>query len=225
MAENPLLPHRKLQELFTLMQRCRKLESKRKDATGGREAVLAGTTIHLEQGDLFSVAPSDAAAELAPKSLTERTLTDGFNPTISRWLALAAITRGLQLSGTSRIALTLARSSVTEPGWQEALAWAQSDRLPLVFCITQIPSTSRSKLAWPEVSRVCERLTLPTLTVDGEDAVAVYRVMQEAALRARTALGPSLIWAVGSPAPPVGKATPTARLRAYMAARKIPLPD
>jgi hypothetical protein len=79
----------------------------------------------------------------------------------------------------------------------------------------------------PAMSRFAKRMKLPVLTVDGEDAVAVYRVMQESVLRARQGGGPSVLWAVMTPSrslaamPPSSQ--PIARLRSYLAARKIPL--
>ena len=77
------------------------------------------------------------------------------------------------------------------------------------------------------MTRFAKRHKLPVLTVDGEDAVAVYRVMQESALRARQGGGPSVLWAVMTPKQSVAtmpaSIQPVARLRGYLAARKIPL--
>jgi TPP-dependent pyruvate/acetoin dehydrogenase alpha subunit len=71
------------------------------------------------------------------------------------------------------------------------------------------------------------------MPVDGEDAVGVYRVMQESALRARLGGGPAVIWAFMNPGlnsspsrtadQPRAK-QPIARLRSYLAARQITLP-
>ena len=77
------------------------------------------------------------------------------------------------------------------------------------------------------MSRLAKRVKLPVLTVDGEDAVAVYRVMQESVLRARLGGGPAVLWAVMTPAAEAAKmkrsSQPIARLEKYMAARKITL--
>jgi hypothetical protein len=63
------------------------------------------------------------------------------------------------------------------------------------------------------------------VSVDGEDAVAVYRVMQECVVRTRVIGGPAVIWALSTPATaPLTRAQqPIARLRSYMAARNIKL--
>ncbi len=80
---------------------------------------------------------------------------------------------------------------------------------------------------YASMSRFAKRIKLPILTVDGEDAVAVYRVMQESVLRARFGGGPAILWAVmtplraSSPKPP-RSSQPIARLESYMKARDIP---
>ena len=65
------------------------------------------------------------------------------------------------------------------------------------------------------------------LTVDGEDAVAVYRTAQEGILRARVGGGPAVLWAAlatvaEAKARPASQ-RPVARLTRYMRARKIAL--
>jgi pyruvate dehydrogenase E1 component alpha subunit len=62
---------------------------------------------------------------------------------------------------------------------------------------------------------------LPYFPVDGEDAVAVYRVMQETSARARAGGGPSVIWAMLSATRLTPRQQPLRRLEAYMAARDI----
>jgi hypothetical protein len=227
--ENPLLPHRKLQELYKLIEHCRTLETKQRTPSS-REAILAATTIHLEDGDHLCTAPGDAAVALAPTPKASNAY-EGFTPSLPRLLITAALTRGFQLAGSPQITLAYSNANSKEEGWAEAFTWAQTDRLPLVFCIADAPrpraASSKTALTWPNVDRLCRRLQFPTLTVDGEDAVAVFRTMQEAALRARSGHGPSLIWAMLSPAGTklTRSQTPTARLKRYLAARKIPIPQ
>lgn len=273
LPENPLLPHRKLQELYTLMQRCRALDLKHARAkrrgpktrgSAAREALLAATSIHLLPGDLLCAEPGDHAAEqLAPipKASNTAALSLLALPQSSpRPLLCAAAARGLQAAAAEGIVLAYAniRSSAagnpTAAGWGAALEWAQSAQLPLLLACTdanpQAAAASRSS-AWksgPEplnfrsMSRLAHRLRLPLLPVDGEDAVAVYRVMQESALRARMGGGPAVIWALMSPtlSPASGSARtrtarssppglpraqpPIARLRSYLTTRGIPLP-
>src|ERR1700761_9854841 len=68
LAENPLLPHRRLQELHALMLRCRDLDRKntRKNrGTSGlaREGLLAAAAIQMEPGDMLCGETGDATVE------------------------------------------------------------------------------------------------------------------------------------------------------------------
>jgi pyruvate dehydrogenase E1 component alpha subunit len=228
MPENPLLPHRKLRELRTLMQLCHKL-----DRSSHREALLAATAIHLEPGDLLC-ATDNSLAHLAPKVPKKDAKPNGsllIAPSELAHLPIAAAAaRGLQATGKG-IALAFANAGSSEAGWQSALTWAHTSQLPLILTITDATGGKLSRkptLDWPTFSRFASKLKLPILTVDGEDAVAVYRCMQESVIRARAGDGPAVLWAVTTPAsaPKLPRSKqPIARLEAYMAARKISFPS
>lgn len=238
MSENPLLPHRKLRELHALMLRCRALERKQKSADSGREALLAATAIHLLPGDLLSPCDGDGvAATLAPEAKKHRSagslLASG--SVDARLQVCAAAARGLQVAGADGLVLAFAKAGDSKPGWKAALEWAQQSQLPLVLAVADATGgmTARSgKRAEPALdfaafSTFARRIKLPVLTVDGEDAVAVYRVMQESALRARLGGGPAVLWAVMTAAREASTRKrsnqPIARLEEYMAVRKISL--
>ncbi len=265
MPENPLLPHRKLQELYTLMQRCRALDSKQKSGRQktspiGREALLAASAIHLLPGDLLCAESGDRAAEqLAPagKAAVATSSLLAAPRSSPRLLLCAAAARGLQATGAEGLVLAYASASspaASSAGWAAALEWAQAAQLPLLLaCIDSTPAKAARRAAqrqpthgpptsaappldWPSMSRLAHRLRLPLLPVDGEDAVAVYRVMQESALRARLGGGPAVLWAFMTPSldpRPAGRSRtpaplrakpPIARLKSYLAAHQIPLP-
>jgi hypothetical protein len=229
LPENPLLPHRKLRELRILMQACRKLD---KNASPAREAFLAATSIHLEPGDLLCASSGDSTlATLAPKAIKKDSQVLGSllvsPPALSGMTSATAAARGLQTAGNG-VALAFARAGSTEPDWQTALEWAQRSEVPLILAVSDATngkssrtSAKVSKLDWPTISRFAARLKLPVLTVDGEDAVAVYRGMQECVVRARFGGGPAVIWAVMSKARVSTAQQPIARLETYMSARKI----
>jgi pyruvate dehydrogenase E1 component alpha subunit len=238
LSENPLLPHRKLRELHSLMLSCRKIERKQKSRSSAREALLAATSIHLLPGDLLSVSPADhAAGQLAPGarkpsmsgSLIAASSLSGRLP------LCAAAARGLQAAGTDGVVLAFTQAGVPEPGWQASLEWAQQSQLPLLLACADATGGAHSRsvkrpepaLDFATISRFAKRLKLPVLTVDGEDAVAVYRVMQESVLRARLGGGPAVLWAVMTPLNGAASkmprsSQPIARLQSYLAARNIP---
>jgi pyruvate dehydrogenase E1 component alpha subunit len=242
LPENPLLPNRKLRELYTLIERCRALD-RRRPHPAAREALLAATTMQLLPGDILCAAPSDATlAKLAPANrsgLVHGGLVTPPNlPFATKLTTAASMARGqLAASFPDALSLTLAFSvaGTLEPGWQHALSVAHHVSLPLLLAVADATggatsprvSTSRKSeappLDWPNMQRLARKLRLPVFAVDGEDAVAVYRVMQESVMRARSGGGPAVLWAVLSPQRPARSHLPLARLQAYLAARHIPL--
>jgi TPP-dependent pyruvate/acetoin dehydrogenase alpha subunit len=238
LSENPLLPHSKLRELYALMVRCRSLQQKESSRGPLREALLAATLIHLLPGDLMSTSVGDALGEkLAPEGKHHQPAGTflGGDAMENRLQICAAAARGLQAAGADGVVLAFAGAGGPERGWMEALEWAQESQLPLVLACsdaTNGAATGARKGADPAIdfstmSRFARRHQLPVLTVDGEDAVAVYRVMQESVLRARQGGGPSVLWAVMTPVRAIAAMSrasqPIARLRSYLKARKISL--
>ncbi len=254
MPENPLLPHAELRALLALTKRCTALEaasarkatlpSRRKAAPThtSREAVLAATTIQLRPGDPLIAEPGDRiAAELGREradgsSRKTTVLPLEYTKGTSRLLLAAAMASALRGAGTDRVALFLTQGGTTNPGWEAALTWAQNDLLPLLLVCTDASGAaifkgggkpSADRLQWGSVSARATELKLPILTVDGEDAVAMYRATQEAMLRARTGGGPAVLWAALPAAAELNGRSrtqrPVARLAQYLRARGIPV--
>lgn len=227
MADNPLLPQDRLRELHALIKRARALD-RRKSKTA-REALLAATLIHLSAGDLVSGRADDAALRtLAPKSAAGGDAHDV--PQSLRIPLCAGAGRGMYTAGTDRLAVAFADAGAQENGWSDALRWAHRDRLPFLFVVADTGSTTARKrssratdLLWPQMTTLSHSLHLPHFPVDGEDAVAVYRVMQETSARARSGGGPSVIWAMLSADPLTPSQQPLKRLEAYMKVRGIAL--
>jgi pyruvate dehydrogenase E1 component alpha subunit len=231
LADNPLLPQDRLRELHALMQRIRTLDRRRSNAA--REALLAATLIHLSAGDLVSGETDDRALrELAPKSSAGEDAHDV--PQSLRIPLCAGAARGMQTAGTNRLAVAFVEAGAPENGWEDALRWAHRDRLPFLLIVAdtgtnigrrRARSSARTvaPLLWPELTKLGRNLHLPHFPVDGGDAVAVYRVMQETSARARSGGGPSVIWAVLSAERLAARQQPMKRLEAYMVARKIRL--
>ncbi len=256
MAENPLLPDDELRALLALTKRCAKLGAaavpkhglatarKRKGALlPSREALLAGTALQLKPGDLLlpeatdSIASSLAPMPAGPSEVAFPLVPELGKSSSSRLLLGAAMAAALRAAGTDRIVLSYGRAGAPDSEWATALGWAQAHLLPFVFAFADPrgakafrPSTGEGEGAptWEAVESLARRLKMPILSVDGEDAVAVYRVMQESVIRARAGGGPAILWAMlpsgrdlaaGRPA----DATPVARLQRYLRARKISL--
>jgi pyruvate dehydrogenase E1 component alpha subunit len=231
LADNPLLPKDRLRELHALMLRIRKLEQRRPHHSA-REAMLAATLLHLSAGDLLSGPAGDlTVVQLAPSSRSSAEQHE--LPSNLRLPLCAGAARGMASAAPGSIALAITEAGAPEPGWADALAWAHRDQLPLLLLCCDAtagggrPQRSRSAntslLTWGAVSRLARKLQLPLFPVDGNDAVAVFRVMQEATSRARAHGGPSIIWAVMYAGRARLSQQPLSRLEAYLAARNIRL--
>jgi TPP-dependent pyruvate/acetoin dehydrogenase alpha subunit len=94
---------------------------------------------------------------------------------------------------------------------QEALGFAAKNKLPIVFVLPGTPQSG-------DKSRDYE---IPSITVDGKDAVAVYRVSQEAVRRAREGHGPALIYCAGLRATQVASEDPLAHMENYLRQKKL----
>ncbi|MGI4828503.1 MAG: thiamine pyrophosphate-dependent enzyme [Janthinobacterium lividum] len=253
LPENPLLPNSELRALLHLTRRCALLDAAatRKFATQppsrvsrsgvlprSREALLAGSSLHLRSGDLLVAEAGDTTAiGLAPVLKAEKTTSvlPGSGLVRSQLLSSVAMAAGLRSTGADYLVLQYLRAGTQQNSWAEALGWAQQQLLPLILVLADASGTSafrrtavadKESLSWEPVRRAAAKLQLPVLTVDGEDAVAVYRVMQESALRARTGGGPAILWAMLPSLKDLKSVRtrsqqPVGRLERYLKSRKI----
>lgn len=256
MAENPLLPNAELRSLHALLARASslppasppgpvqgKVTRRRSTANSltGREALFAGTLLQLRGGDLVVPQSADQASCSAllshpgARPAGESACVQTFGKGAARLALSAGLASAFHRSGGEHLVLAFMQAGFAEPQWAEALAWAQSELLPLiVVCVDASGSDalrpSQASEAgvpdWMTVQRTAGRLKLPILTVDGQDAVAVYRVMQESVLRARSQGGPALLWAVlpsekEREKARAGSVSPLAHLEHYLRTRKI----
>jgi pyruvate dehydrogenase E1 component alpha subunit len=230
LADNPLLPQHRLRELHTLMLRIRKLE-RRQPRSSAREALLASMLLHLNPGDLLSGPAGDRTLrELAPSSTSAAPPKD--LPPSLRLPLCAGAARGMQSASPNHLAVAYAEAATREPGWLDAITWAHRDQLPLLLVCADTTAgrssraatrTKAAPLTWPAIGQLAKKLRLPLFPVDGDDAVAVFRVMQEATARARAQGGPSILWAVMSTGSVPRKQQPLGRLETYLSVRGISL--
>ncbi len=195
--------------------------------------------MQLLPGDTLVPEPSDSAALtlIAPEKLkSSQTVSTLHFPAPDTFLLTAAgVAAAQKRSGNDKLVLAFAQSGLTNLTWANALTWAQTEDLPLIVAVADPSgpeafrpplSTEPNTLDWSSLTRLARKLHLPILSVDGEDAVAVYRVMQESVLRARSGAGPAVLWAVLPSAETLSKdrpssATPLRRLERYMKTRSI----
>ena len=214
------------------MTRCRTLSRRHGDTNSSREALLAATSLQLRPGDLLSPEPGDRTAfrtQPANASNTDGDQTTSELPANLRLPLCAGVARGFVAAGTQGLVLAFARAGSPEPGWADALTWAQRDRLPLIVAVADRTRRGRKAtghlLSEPALHQLASEISLPVFPVDALDAVALYRVMNEAVLRARAGGGPAVLWGMlGSASVSLTRSEePIARLTAYLRARNIPL--
>ncbi|MBI4314913.1 MAG: thiamine pyrophosphate-dependent dehydrogenase E1 component subunit alpha [Chloroflexi bacterium] len=110
----------------------------------------------------------------------------------------AGIGLGIKMRGEDAVVLTcIGEGSTSQGEWYEGLNWAAIHKLP-VICIVQnnqyaISVPTHLQMAVPNVADRAAAFGMPGVVVDGNDVLSVYRVIQEAADRARRGDGPTLV--------------------------------
>jgi 2-oxoisovalerate dehydrogenase E1 component alpha subunit len=110
----------------------------------------------------------------------------------------AGLALAIKLRGDDRVALTcIGEGSTSQGEWYEGLNWAAVHRLPFI-CLVQnnvyaISVPVDRQMAVPNVADRAAAFGMPGVVVDGNDVLAVYRVIKDAADRARSGGGPTLV--------------------------------
>lgn len=229
-AAHPLISNERLQYLYTTLLRTRLLRRsnpiREAKPLVAREAVITGTVIHLEQGDMVMPLPGDRLAALACGNSLRRVLADSEFPGVLASAATPearfAIATGYARAqrGTQNVVLAFGGSAIrSRDALHPSLAYAAQERLGIVFVI-ETPADSDISSA-----RHTQRLNVYGIPVDGNDVVAIYRVAQESIQRARRGVGPTIIdckpWPVALAK--AGPADPVRRLEQALSRRGLPL--
>lgn len=204
----------RLRRLYAAMLKCRIIDNlvpsdvKEHCACRQHEAIVAGAAIHLKPEDLIAPSPAELFARLVQGVSAESliaTLREEINrgsscadirvPAASAAIAELHIGTGMalacKLQKRPSVTLCVLDHPAGEPDfWREPVAFAARRRLAIVFVIPS--ATGEASGQRPELRSEAQQI-LPAIAVDGNDAVAVYRVAEECIRRARQGLGPSLI--------------------------------
>jgi 2-oxoisovalerate dehydrogenase E1 component alpha subunit len=103
-----------------------------------------------------------------------------------------------KIRGTDELAITYFGDGATSEGdFHEGLNWASIYKLPVIFVVENnhwaISVPLEKQMAIRDVSVRAAAYGMPGVSVDGGDAVEVYRVAREAVERARNGEGPTLL--------------------------------
>lgn len=219
--ENPLIPNARLRQMYLAMLRLRAVEQslRVKDRSGalGREASLVAGAIDLGPGDLISDTFHGPAVRfmrgqplhlaLGRRSSSRRGVfaecgsaaaLPHVEVSVDRlWSVLGAAgaleARYGKIQGERGVVVAYVRASeLPSRALGRVLQFAAERFLPVLFLVT---SKDPERLS-PGDGRLCglaQRSGVPGIAVDGQDAVAIYRVVQESLGRARAGGGPAFI--------------------------------
>jgi Dehydrogenase E1 component len=205
-------PKALLRRMYAAMVQCRAWRSDFHSVTAGqplREAMLVGSTIELQRGDI--IAHPDAALVAA--------LARGFGGAISSNSAApeAATAIGaaaaLKLQGRARVVVAFARPDAS------AIRFAAGNKLPVIF-VTETPLREGGTSDLKSRSNH-QGVFFPAIPVDGNDIIGVFRVAHEAQERARIGHGPALIQCIFDAPPDIvspqwDRSEPVRFLEAYL---------
>jgi TPP-dependent pyruvate/acetoin dehydrogenase alpha subunit len=218
-------------------------------ASMGQEAIATGCVIDLRSEDTIALAPHDSIAGMvkgvalndivarlyARSSSAANPTSNVIGPTSVAGEQLQAATRvalaskqkgdnNVVVAFTSRTAATTKSSAGSY--WHEALKFATRRSLPIIFVVENNPWTSsHARNGRVDLAPKPQRDGLTSITVDGNDVVAVYRVAYESLERVRNGGGPVLV--EGKTYSLVGQALlgterdPLTHMERYLKAKKL----
>ncbi|MGA8731259.1 MAG: thiamine pyrophosphate-dependent enzyme [Terracidiphilus sp.] len=193
------------------------------DGSLGREAAVAGVGVDLLAEDTLSLSRCDLVSTVIkgmaldriflglasqgngrahlPARLRSDAKANGTEPDLDLDARLDAACRAAtahKAANNCRIVVVSCGDGATSIGsWREALTNAGLHELPIVFVWHNDTGDAQESLMGQNdfreaASRTTDR-SVPAITVDGGDAVAVYRVASESIDRARRLRGPTVI--------------------------------
>jgi TPP-dependent pyruvate/acetoin dehydrogenase alpha subunit len=190
-----LISNQKLLALFSAMHHCRRiaenslapLKDSRSKAAGssivGHEAAAVGIAIDLLPGDTVAHA-------LWPDAVLR-----AINPLASITSVIAPASRsGVATKSNRNLIIVFSSSKRTwQARWGKALKLAAERNLPMIFVSLHGHEDCIGSINAQTLPPKSKRYALPSINVDGNDVVAVYRVAVEAIAHARKNHGPTLI--------------------------------
>lgn len=226
--ENPLVPNKKLRQIYTTMAEVRVLDefaariaSKAKarfHSSRGEEACRVSTAIGLGEGDIVSDSQNGVVMDLIA-GRSARYLQHRLNTILSgekRRQAGHKRTSALQLpwikDATARMTMALGAAASLKSSGRENLVmayvqggelsdaiWRHVLRLAAELELPIIFIALPDKVGKRNLCAKAQTCGLPGFPVDATDAVAIYRVAQESIGRARSDGGPVLIECLARP--------------------------
>jgi pyruvate dehydrogenase E1 component alpha subunit len=186
------------------------------DASQGQEAIAVGCAIDLRPQDTIAVASHDSIVSLVKGvALSDVVARMYGRPSTAGWAAQniigpsspTASSQGKLYAAAGNVALASKReengnvvvafssaAAAASESWRQALKIAARRSLPIIFVVENNPwGSAQSKNGSGNLSLKPQTAGLTSITVDGNDVVAVYRVAYESLERVRKGGGAVLI--------------------------------
>jgi 2-oxoisovalerate dehydrogenase E1 component alpha subunit len=143
--------------------------------------------------------PSSGARQMPSHwSLRRANVVSHSSPVATQTPHAAGIGFAIKMRGDDAVVLTtLGEGSTSQGEWYEAVNWAAIHQLPVIFMVENniyaISVRQEKQMAVASVADKAAGLGLTGVSVDGLDLVAVHEAVGQAAARARSAKGPTLL--------------------------------
>ena len=198
-----LISPEKLIALYTAMVRCRMTAEAaglhlRQQPCG--EAAYASAAADLDRKDSLHAGPRHALAGLVRGVTIQRTIAalaraGRTRKSAANDLAAACVSATKhKAAGKNAVAMAfVADTDAPVSAWKKSLAQAARRSLPVVFVSLRAEGEAPAFLGLDTIPAEGMAFGVPIITVDGNDAVAVYRVAYESLIRARQLSNPTLI--------------------------------
>jgi Dehydrogenase E1 component len=192
----------------------------------GHAAALAGVAADLRNGDLLI--PGEKMGDVAAlRGILPSHLVRPNQEIDAGKRVIEAVTAAVQyrLNKSGNVAVIFFPPAVAAAQMQEARVLADRARLPVLF-VEEPPEPAKPAQAANVIGRAGQ-LDMPSIPVDAQDVIAMYRVAHESIVRAREGTGPTRILCVKPPAAIGGKedfrsADAVASLEHWLVARGLP---
>lgn len=131
-------------------------------------------------------------------SLREANVVSQSSPVATQTSHASGIGLGIRMRGDNSVVFTSTGEGSTAQGeWYEGVNWAAVHGLPVIFFIENnvyaISVPQQRQMAVKNVADKADGLGLPGIVVDGLDVLQVHQAVEQAAARARSGGGPTLI--------------------------------
>lgn len=131
-------------------------------------------------------------------SMREANVVSHSSPVATQTTHASGIGLGIKISGDDKVVLTsIGEGSTSQGEWYEGVNWAAVHKLPVIFLVENnvyaISVRQELQMATENVAQKANGLGLPGYSVDGLDARVVYETVSQAAARARSGEGPTLV--------------------------------